>query len=99
MIIAILAFLLITTSVALFISTKKNLEQREQLDELADQIEESLDILDKKYKELARIAAMDVMSNEPIVREFVMHVKDTCDAVLLVANMLVVTMTDEDENE
>ena len=94
----ILSLLFVATFVALFFSTKKNLEQRDQLDELARQIELSLDILDTKYKELARIAAMDVMSNDPTVREFVMHVKDACNAVLMVANKLVVVM-DEEEDE
>lgn len=94
----VLTFFLLVTLVALFKSVEKNLKQREQLDEIAVQIEISLDVLDKKFKELSRIAAMDVMSNEPVVREFVMHVNDTRDAVLQVANRLTVALDEEDES-
>jgi hypothetical protein len=54
--------------------------------DVEDQVEESLDILNECYGRLSKIAKLDVMVDEPVVRDMVQTLKKSIDAILLVAN-------------
>ena len=57
--------------------------------ELEEQVEESLDVLDMCYSRISEAAMTPVASDDPVVVEVVKSVKDSKDAVLLVANKLI----------
>jgi len=65
------------------------LELNDKHEELADQIESSLDVLDDCYQKIAKVAETPVASDDPVVRELLHDVQRAKDAVLLVANMIV----------
>ena len=84
-------------SVGLFFSVKKNLELLSQIDDISDQIEESLDIIDASYKRISEKASLEVMSDEPVIRELVADMKASKDALILVANKIVQPLTNNDD--
>jgi hypothetical protein len=90
----------IVVSALLFISVRRNLQYSEKLEELGDQIDESLDILDGCYQRIAKAALTPVLSDEPIVKQLISDIKRTRDAVLLIANKIVIfDTTDENKND
>lgn len=62
-----------------------------------DQVEESLDILDKAYSDISYATSMDVFSDEPIIKNAITAVKDARNAVLMVANKLTHNSTQNDD--
>jgi hypothetical protein len=85
---AILLFLLV-------LSVRKNLEFSERFENVVDKIEESLDVLDACYNRASIRAKLEVLSDEPVVRELLDDIQLSRDAVLLVANLLVEPLQDE----
>lgn len=97
---SILLLFTIAISVLLFVSIRRNLQYSEKLEELGDQIDESLDILDGCYQRISKAAVTPVLSDEPIVKQLISDIKLTRDAVLLVANKIVIfDSTDENKND
>jgi hypothetical protein len=56
--------------------------------DLEDQTEDSLDILNECYAKLLKISKLDIMLDEPVVREMVQTLMKSIDAILIVANMI-----------
>lgn len=69
---------------------KKNLELADQREGIVDTIETSLDILDEVYTRIAHAATIPVLSDEPVVRELLNDIKRAKNAVLAIANMVVI---------
>lgn len=80
---------------------RKNLTLSDQREFLADQIEESLDVLDGCYIRLKHNAEIPVFSDEPIIREVLGDIKRALNAVLAIASKVVIygedTYADEGE--
>jgi CHASE3 domain sensor protein len=96
----VLVIFTIIIGALLFVSIRRNLQYSEKLEELGDQIDESLDIIDKCYKRISTTAETPVLSDEPIVQQLISDIKLTRDAILLVANKIVIfDSTDENEND
>jgi len=55
---------------------------------LEDGIEESLDILDKKYASISKILERPVFFDSVEVRQVIREIKDSREAILYVANIL-----------
>lgn len=91
--------LLLVISVLLLMSLRRNLELSEQLDDLAEQIEESLDIMNDCYQRVAVVADMPVYSDEPQIKQLVQDIKHVKHAIILVANRMVAFDEDDDESE
>lgn len=96
----VLWFFTFMLSALLFVSVRQNLQYSEKLEELGDQIDESLDILNGCYQRIAKAAETPVLSDEPIVQQLISDIKLTRDSVLLVANKIVIfDSTDENKND
>lgn len=78
-------------------SVKLNLKYLEKLEEVKDQIDASLDILDTQYQRAAAKAELEVLSDEPVVRELIEDIKSSRDAILLVANLITEPLQDDEE--
>lgn len=93
-------FLLITIIASLgtllFFSVKKNFELMSILDDVSDQVEESLDIIDNSYRKISEKASLEVMSDEPVVRELIADIQTSKDALILVANKIVQPLNNDD---
>jgi len=81
----------------LYYSIKRNLYLSEAFEEMQTQTGESLDILDTCYQRVAAKANLELMSDDPIIRELVADMKMSREAILLVAHKIV--LTQEDENK
>ena len=93
------AFTTLLFLVLLCLSVRRNFQQADKLDELGDQVNESLDVLDECYSRIAKVAEHDVMSDEPLVRELMSDIRSARGAVLLVANKLVTFDYEEDDSK
>lgn len=93
-ILSILCFFLI---LSLIWSVKKNLEFSEKFESIIEQIERSLDVLDSCYQRAATRSKLEVLSDEPVVRELLEDIQVTRDAILLVANLMIEPIEEERE--
>lgn len=93
----ILLALLMTAVVLAVLAVKKNLALSDQREQLVDQIEESLDELDACFQRLSRNAEVNVLSDEPIIREVMGDIRRARNAVLAVASKVATYGSDEDE--
>lgn len=69
---------------------RQNIMLQDQRESLVDTIEESLDELDTCYTHIAHAAEIPVMSDEPVIRGLVADIKRAKNAVLAIANNVVV---------
>ncbi len=98
-VVVIVSLLLVIAGLALFISIKRNLQLAEKVDELGDQVEESLDIIDDCYHRIVKATEIPVLSDEPVIQQLVADIKHTRHAVLLVANKLITFDQDDEEDD
>jgi uncharacterized protein YjgD (DUF1641 family) len=73
---------------SLVVSIRKNIELLDKLEDLGEQIEESLDILDEYHQKIDIASKTDVMFDDPVVKNLLTDISGCRDAVLLVANKL-----------
>lgn len=85
----ILLVIVIALTVLLVIVARKAMELNDRLDALAEGIEESLDIIDGHYRKVSRVSETPVLSDDPIVRQFVESVKQVRSAIQVIANRIV----------
>lgn len=93
----ILTAMLLVAVMLVVLTVRKNLELSDQREQLVDQIEESLDELDACFQRLSRNAEVNVMSDEPIIREVVGDIRRARNAVLAVASKVVTYGSEEGE--
>jgi hypothetical protein len=93
-VLSILCFFLI---LSLIWSVKKNLAFSEKFESIIEQIERSLDVLDSCYQRAAARSKLEVLSDEPVVRELLEDIQVTRDAILLVANLMIEPIEEERE--
>ena len=101
MIIAVIMLVLysIATTVALVVSVKGWLRCSDKLYEVRDQIVQSLDMLNECFRRVSKTASREVLSDEPIIRELVNDTKMARDAILLVANKIVISYVENDKED
>lgn len=92
----VVSILLLVSVVALYFSVRKNIQQNEKLEQISDQINVSLDILDNCYAKVSSKLEIELLSDEPIVRELVADMKYCRDSLLVVANVITSEYTNED---
>lgn len=98
-IVIVLLFLLVVAGVLIFALLSKNLQLSDQRELLVDQIEESLDELDSCYNRLAHNAEINVMSDEPVIREVMNDIKRSRNTVLKIASKVVTYGSDEEKKD
>lgn len=95
MLVGLLVSLVLVLSVAVIVSLRKCMQALDHMEELGNQVEECLDVLDSCYESVCRSLEIPVLSDEPVVKQLVIDMKRSRDAVLLVANKLVTLDNDE----
>lgn len=95
----IISVLLLLTVMGLTISIKRNLEMADKIDELGDQVEETLDVIDGCYQRVAKVIEMPVATDDPVIQQLVSDIKYTKQALLLIANKIVTFDQNEEESE
>jgi len=93
----VLLLCLVVSGFANVLLVARTLQLVEQRDSLVSTIEESLDELDGCYSRFAAVAETPVLSDEPVVRDLLANVTRSKNAVLEIANRIVVYGDDGDE--
>jgi hypothetical protein len=75
-------------SALLVLSVRKNLYLQEKIENISESIEESLDVLDLIYQRIVSKTQLEVLSDDPIVRELAQDLKLSRDSVHAVANLI-----------
>ncbi len=88
MIEAFLVLLLFAETVALYLVVKNALKMRDKMDDLNEQIDESIAMLDNYYVSIGRAAGTPVLSDEPIIKKLMSDIKGAKHAVVLVMNKM-----------
>lgn len=84
---------------SLIFSVRKNLQLVDKIEEISDQIEESLDILDEYHKRIDLKSRTEVLFDDPLVKDLIQDIKGCKDAVLLIANKVYSPLDEEENNE
>ena len=92
----LLAYGAITTPL-IYLLTKKCLELNERLEDANEQVVDSLDILDECYSSIHQKSKLEVMSDEPVIRELMSDITRSRNAILLVSRKI--NRDDEDEEK
>lgn len=97
----LLSIFLTISCVALYYSVKKNLEMIQTLENSMEQVEDSLEILEICKNKIEKKLKIDVLSDEPIIRELIEDIKLSKYSVLLISEKLSGIKEDlgEKENE
>ena len=101
----IYSILIITNILSLFGAIffgRKSLLLVEKMDEISEQVEQSLDIIDEAYSSMSRHLKSPVLFDDPIVTAMVRDSKKARDSMLLIANKVTEPFTNEtgsDEEE
>jgi len=80
-----------------YYSVRKNMLAYDKLEAVAAQIEESLDELDVCYTNIDAKTKIEVVSDEPVVRELLQDMNRARDTILLVANKISNPLIEGDE--
>jgi len=98
-IIVVLALLCLCLVIGLVWSLRLNLSYADKMEEIRDQVDQSLDVLNTFYQRAVSRAELEVMSDEPVIRELVADLQGSRDAILLVANLIVDPLQDDEEGQ
>lgn len=98
-VLALLVFLVVVLALCLVVFVNRTIQLVNKIDELGEQVNESLDVLDASHRSIAKILEIPVASDDPTVKQLLNDIRDAKHAVLLVANRLVTFDDDEDEDD
>ena len=99
MITTVLLLCLVSTSVLLFFSLKKNVELVEIIEDSTEQVEKSLEILEFYQERIERKSKLEIMLDDPIVRELIEDMRGSKEALSSIKEQLVEFIQTEDEEE
>jgi hypothetical protein len=83
-----LILVLVFLSALLALSIRKNLYLQEKIENISESLEESLDVLDLVYQRIVTKTQLEVLSDDPIVRELAQDLKISRDSVHAIANLI-----------
>lgn len=90
----------LTASILLFYSVKKNISLLEKQETIAEQLDESLELLDVCYANVSIKSKIEVFSDEPVVKDLLSDIANAREAILLIANKLEYSIiVDEEEDK
>ena len=87
----VLAILAVVLFAALLLSVRQNIVLNDKIEDLVEQVEESLDILDECHRRISRVSETPVVFDDPVVKQLMSDVKYAKHAILLVANKITST--------
>lgn len=97
MIIVSLTAVILLLGYLLYISTKKNLELMEMIDDVDEKVENCLDVLDACHQSFDLKLKMEVFTDEPVVKDLIQDIKNAKESVYLIAKSLNGDDTEKDE--
>jgi len=83
----------------LFISVNKNLDQQDSIDTIRDMMQESINHLNNVFIKVEAKTKLEVMSDDPIVRDLVNDIRDARDTLKYVLDSILTLATSDDRND
>ncbi|NBP02365.1 MAG: hypothetical protein EBU90_20060 [Proteobacteria bacterium] len=71
----------------------------EKIDEIGAQVEESLDMIDESYQDVSKHLKSPVLFDDPVVTMMIKDVKNAREAMLLIANKIVIPFGKQEEKD
>lgn len=101
MILALIVSVLLNCLLAyvLYVIVNKTFTMSDTIDNIKDQVDKSLDVLNDCYIRTVEKSQMEVMSDEPIVRDLVHDLKTCREAILLVAGYIASPFADDNDED
>jgi hypothetical protein len=93
------SLVIFTTSAALAVSLKKNIEYMEKLEEVGQSLQMSIDLLEIQYEKLNKKSKIELFSDEPVVRDLVIDIAEAKEAVIVTARLLDGVLRTEETEE
>jgi hypothetical protein len=56
--------------------------------DLEDQVDESLDLLDDRYKKLDSLTQIPVLMDEPVIRQMLQHMRDARESIAIISKKI-----------
>jgi hypothetical protein len=72
----------------LVLSVRKNIQYTDQLDDLDDALQESLELLEEQYQRIDAKTKIEVFSDEPVVRDLIQDIATARESIRNVAGIL-----------
>ena len=95
-IITTLSFLLLCSVIYSIFITKIAMRRTDKLEEMIEQVEQSLDILDAAYINITGILETPVGSDDPFVKNVILTIKAARDSILLIANNITLPISNNE---
>lgn len=92
------AIIIAAEAVALIVSCYYNYKFGKVIIKIEDALEESLDVLDKRYESMSKILQIPLFFDSPEIKRAVEDIRKSRDAILYVANTLTNSQTEGDVN-
>lgn len=94
-----LILVIIILTALLIVSVWFNVKFGRMLFKFEDNINESLDIIDRSYKRISQVLELPLTFDDPYIRQIVEDLKQVREAVLLVARKISLSDKDEKQDE
>ncbi len=95
-------FLSIFSLVCLFFllfSIRLNLKLQEKIEKINESLDACLDVLDFSYKRIVEKSQIEVLSDEPIVRELVEDIRQSKNAIIAAGKLISGELYGEEQND
>jgi hypothetical protein len=93
----VLSFIVILETVALTVTSYYTYKMALAMLRVQDAVEESLDVLDKRYESISKILKIPLFYDSPEIKKTVEDIRRSRDAILYVAKQLTSIQEDEEE--
>ena len=93
----VLSFIVILETVALTVTSYYTYKMALAMLRVQDAVEESLDVLDKRYESISKILKIPLFYDSPEIKKTVEDIRLSRDAILYVAKQLTSIQEDEEE--
>ena len=93
----VLSFIVILETVALTVTSYYTYKMALAMLRVQDAVEESLDVLDKRYESISKILKIPIFYDSPEIKKTVEDIRRSRDAILYVAKQLTSIQEDEEE--
>lgn len=94
----IIPAILVLETIALVVSCYYNYKFGKVIIRIEDALEDSLDLLDKRYESMSKILQIPLFFDSPEIKRAVEDIRKSRDAILYVANTLTNSQTEGDVN-
>lgn len=91
--------LFVVSSTALYFSLKRNFELIDELEKITDKLDSSIVALEGCYKKIEKKSKLEVFSDDPIVKELILDMKEAKSTIMLISESFSLEVTESDDRK